>query len=132
MTELKPLTPQQEIVIEALFSGELSSFHPKDRFRAAMRKAGFSDNYLSRDLRRIIKDHLAEATREFLAEHGPNAAMTMVNVMAEPSEGARDMLNAAKEILDRGVGVVKTDKLEIDTPKHGIFILPAKKDEEDE
>lgn len=132
MADLKPLTPQQSKVIDFLFSEEARQLHPRDRFRAAMRTAGFSDNYQSKELRAAIKDHLADATRNYLAEHGPNAAMAIVDVMAEPNEGARDILNAAKEILDRGVGVVKTDKMEVDMPKHGIFILPSKRDDEDE
>ena len=44
---------------------------------------------------------------------------------------SREKMAAAREILDRGVGVVKTDRLEVEGVKAGIVFLPPKDPEQD-
>jgi hypothetical protein len=51
--------------------------------------------------------------------------------MIDPTElGLRDKLNAAKDLLDR-VGIVKTEKIQVES-SNGLMILPPKEKEQDE
>jgi hypothetical protein len=54
-------------------------------------------------------------------------------VLDDPTAlGAKNSVAAAKEVLDR-VGIVKKEKLEVSSEDgNGIFILPAKRSDEDE
>jgi hypothetical protein len=51
--------------------------------------------------------------------------------MVDPTElGLRDKLNAAKDLLDR-VGLVKTEKVQVETT-NGLMILPPKAVEQED
>jgi hypothetical protein len=68
-----------------------------------------------------------------MARNAPRAAMSIVSGMVDPTElGLRDKINAAKDLLDR-VGLVKTEKLQVEAT-NGLMILPPKErdNEEDE
>ena len=57
--------------------------------------------------------------------------MSLVGGMIDPTElGLRDKLNAAKDLLDR-VGLVKTEKVQVES-SNGLMILPPKEKEQDE
>jgi hypothetical protein len=57
--------------------------------------------------------------------HAPKAAMAVVGGIDDPTElGIKEKLAAAKDLLDRS-GVVKTEKLEVQS-SGGIMILPPK------
>jgi len=62
--------------------------------------------------------------------HAPKAAVAITGIIDDPTElGNRDKLTAAKDVLDRA-GVVKQEKIEVNTPS-GLFILPSKNEEEE-
>ena len=51
--------------------------------------------------------------------------------MLEPTQlGIRDKLSAAKELLDR-TGLVKTEKMQVESTG-GVMLMPPKKQEEEE
>jgi hypothetical protein len=54
----------------------------------------------------------------------------MVGVLDDPTElGVREKLMASQQILDR-VGLSKVEKINVETDKPvGLFVLPAKKEE---
>lgn len=119
----KKLSDQQKLFLEVLFDqaeGDLVE---------AKRLAGYSETYPTSQVVKVLKDEILEATKDYLSRNGPKAAIRMVGVMDNPiALGVKEVLAAAKEVLDRG-GVVKTERVELGG--NGIFILPAKRGEED-
>ena len=123
MTE-KKLSERQEKFIEALL-GEA-----KGNVRQAMRIAGYSDTTAIREAMAPVAEEVAEAAQMLLALNAPKAALGMVGVLDDPSSlGARNVIAAAKELLDRA-GVVKKEKVEVSGPAGSMFILPPKQSSE--
>jgi len=123
MTE-KKLSARQEKFIEALL-GEA-----KGNVRQAMRTAGYSDTTAIREAMAPVAEEVAEAAQMLLALNAPKAALGMVGVLDDPSSlGARNVVAAAKELLDRA-GVVKKEKVEVSGPAGSMFILPPKQSSE--
>tara|TARA_R100000734_G_C3318526_1_gene112759 strand:- start:3948 stop:4328 length:381 start_codon:yes stop_codon:yes gene_type:complete len=120
----KQLTEKQKKFIDALF-GEAMGNH-----RLAMDIAGYSSNTTWRDVTANINEEILQASKEYLSMHAPKAAVAITGIIDDPTElGNRDKLTAAKDVLDRA-GVVKQEKIEVNTPS-GLFILPSKKEEEE-
>jgi hypothetical protein len=123
MTE-KKLSERQEKFIEALL-GEA-----KGNVRQAMRIAGYSDTTAIREAMAPVAEEVAEAAQMLLALNAPKAALGMVGVLDDPSSlGARNVVAAAKELLDRA-GVVKKEKVEVSGPAGSMFILPPNQSSE--
>ncbi len=119
----RELTNNQRLFLEYLF-GEAEGDATK-----AKRMAGYSDNYPTSAVVESVKEEIIEHTRLYLSRNGAKAAMRLVGVLDNPlALGTKEVLVAAKDVLDR-IGVVKTEKVDINT--NGIFILP-KKDEDDD
>lgn len=92
--------------------------------------AGYSSNSPTTDIIKGIKEELMERTQLYMARNAPRAAMSLVSGMVDPTElGLRDKLSAAKDLLDR-VGLVKTEKVQVEAT-NGLMILPPKEKEEE-
>jgi phage terminase small subunit len=121
---MRELTERQQKFLEVLFEeagGDVVQ---------AKRLAGYSDNVRTSEVINSIKEEIMERTQLYMARNAPRAAMSLVSGMIDPTElGLRDKLNAAKDLLDR-VGLVKTEKVQVEAT-NGLMILPPKeKDEE--
>ena len=120
----RQLTDQQRLFLEVLFDqagGDVV---------LAKKLAGYSETYPTSQVIKTLKDEIVEATKEFLARSGPKAAFAVTGIVDNPVQlGAKERLAAAKDVLDR-IGVAKTEK--IDLGANGIFVLPAKKEEDDD
>ena len=115
----KELNEQQRKFIEALL-GEANGSPVR-----AKEMAGYSKNYPTKELMSTLKEHIIEATQLYIAMHAPKAAMAVISGIDDPTElGLKEKLSAAKDLLDRA-GVVKTEKLEVQS-SGGIMILPPK------
>lgn len=115
----RELTDQQKKFIEVLFA-EAGGNPAKAR-----QLAGYSEGYATKMIMDVLKEEVIEATQLYIAMNAPRAAMAVVSGISDPTElGLKEKLNAAKDLLDRA-GLVKTDKVQIETPS-GIMILPAK------
>lgn len=97
--------------------------------KEAVRRAGYSQP--DTQWWRVAKNHkddIIELTKDLLVESGPEAAQTLIAVM-RGSHGengaARDKLSAALNVLDRGTGIVKVEKVEVEH-KPGLIALPPK------
>jgi hypothetical protein len=92
--------------------------------------AGYSENVSTTEIIKGIKEEIMERTQLYMARNAPRAAMSLVSGMVDPTElGLREKLSAAKDLLDR-VGLVKTEKVQVEA-SNGLMILPPKdKDEE--
>jgi len=90
-------------------------------FQSAMTRAGLNESPNS--VRRRLKTHIQEETKNFLAASSAKAAVQLVNTFNDPSlPGVKNVISAAKEVLDRGG--VHND--EVKKTENYVFILPAK------
>lgn len=96
----------------------------------AKQLAGYSDGVSTTEVIKGIKEEIMERTQLYMARNAPRAAMSLVSGMVDPTElGLREKLSAAKDLLDR-VGLVKTEKVQVEA-SNGLMILPPK-DRDDE
>jgi hypothetical protein len=93
--------------------------------------AGYSENSPTSEIIKCLKDEIMERTQLYMARNAPRAAMSLVGGMVDPTElGLRDKLSAAKDLLDR-VGLVKTEKVQVEAT-NGLMILPPKEKTDEE
>ena len=97
----------------------------------AKKLAGYSDASNTSEIVKSIKDEILEATQLFMSRNAPKAAMAMVGGLYDPTElGIKEKMTAAKEILDR-VGLVKTEKMQVEATG-GVMLMPPKAPTEDD
>lgn len=93
--------------------------------------AGYSPSSPTTDIIKGLKDEIMERTQLYMARNAPLAAISLVDGLVDPTSlGLRDKLNAAKDLLDR-VGLVKTEKVQVEAT-NGLMILPPKEREPEE
>lgn len=98
---------------------------------AAKKLAGYSDATSSTEVINSLKEEILDATSAYMARNAPKAAMAMVGALYDPTElGIRDKMSAAKELLDR-TGLVKTEKMQVET-KGGVMLMPPKQIDDDD
>ena len=98
---------------------------------AAKKLAGHSDATSSTEILNSLKEEILDATSTYMARNAPKAAMAMVGALYDPTElGIRDKMSAAKELLDR-TGLVKTEKMQVET-KGGVMLMPPKQMDDDD
>jgi hypothetical protein len=121
----RELTEKQAKFLEVLFeqaSGDVVR---------AKELAGYSENSPTSEIIKCLKDEIMERTQLYMARNAPRAAMSLVGGMVDPTElGLRDKLSAAKDLLDR-VGLVKTEKVQVEAT-NGLMILPPKEKTDEE
>ena len=121
----RQLTERQEKFLEVLFD-EAGG----DVVRAKI-LAGYSENVSTTEIIKGIKEEIMERTQLYMARNAPRAAMSLVSGMVDPTElGLREKLGAAKDLLDR-VGLVKTEKVQVEAT-NGLMILPPKEEDKEE
>ena len=98
---------------------------------AAKKIAGYSDATSSTEILNSLKEEILDATSTYMARNAPKAAMAMVGALYDPTElGIRDKMSAAKELLDR-TGLVKTEKMQVET-KGGVMLMQPKQMDDDD
>lgn len=121
----RALTEKQKKLLEVLFDeagGDIVT---------AKKLAGYSDATSSTEVINSLKEEILDATSTYMARNAPKAAMAMVGALYDPTElGIRDKMSAAKELLDR-TGLVKTEKMQVET-RGGVMLMPPKQTEEDD
>lgn len=121
----KQLTEQQQKFLDVLFD------EAGGNLRKALRLAGYSEGYSSTQIAKVLKEEIIEATQMYLALNAPKAAAAMVGAIDDPTElGLKEKMNAAKDLMDRA-GLVKTEKVQVESSSGGVMLLPAKEKEED-
>ena len=117
----KTLTEMQKKFLAALFGEAFGNF------AEAKRLAGYSEYTTTAEVIAPLKDEIIRHTQDYLVANAPKAVMKITGALDERQPNA-NMLKAAAMILDR-VGVIERkagDAVELNVPKGGIFILPAK------
>lgn len=121
----RKLTEKQQKFLDVLFEEARGSLVE------ARKLAGYSETQATSEIVTSLKDEILERTNLYLAQNAPRAAMSMVGAMIDPTElGIKEKMQAAKEVMDR-VGIVKSEKLQVEA-SGGVMILPPKKSEEDD
>ena len=121
----RKLTERQQKFLNALFADANGSI--KD----AKIIAGYSPSTNNQEIIKSLKEEILEATQIFMASNAPLAAMAMVGGLYDPTElGIRDKMTAARELLDRS-GLVKTEKMQVESTG-GVMLMPPKKTQEEE
>jgi phage terminase small subunit len=121
----KELTEKQQKFLDVLFdeaNGDVTQ---------AKLLAGYAPTSSTSDIVRGIKEEVLEATQMFMARNAPRAAVAMVSGINDPTElGMREKMTAAKELLDR-TGLVKTEKMQVESTG-GVMLMPVKNVQEDD
>mgnify|MGYP000990772506 CR=1 FL=1 len=122
----KVYTDQQRLFLDALPSC-------KGNIRAAMNIAGYSENTPERYMIEALHEEMVEIANKLLAANSIKAAQGLVDVIDNEGKslGASNVINAAKQILDRA-GVVQKDASVNVKVGGGLLILPAKKESDDD
>lgn len=120
MSKLKPLTERQQALLDALFGS------CEGDVRAAMDEAGYSPKTSVEEALKPIREHLIEASSNYLAANAPMAVTKLVGVLRNPEAlGNKNTIAAAASILDR-TGLVKTERVEVEATNPGVFLIPPK------
>jgi len=121
----KQLTEQQQKFLDVLFD------EAGGNLKKALRLAGYSEGYSSTQIAKVLKEEIIEATQLYMALNAPKAAAAMVGAIDDPTElGLKEKMAAAKDLMDRA-GLVKTEKVQVESNSGGVMLLPAKEKEED-
>jgi len=124
--EPKKYTDKQSAFLEALM-GEA-----RGNIRKAMDIAGYSKGTAASEVTVPLKEEIIERASMMLAMNAPKAAHGLLGVLDDPTAlGARNAINAAREVLDR-TGLVKREKVEVTNNGGGMFILPPKANDMDQ
>ena len=94
--------------------------------------AGYSKGTGASEVTVPLKEEIIERASMMLAMNAPKAAHGLLGVLDDPTAlGARNAINAAREVLDR-TGLVKREKVEVTNNGGGMFILPPKANDLDQ
>lgn len=117
----KNLTDLQKKFLAALFGEALGNF------AEAKRLAGYSEYTTTAEVIAPLKEEILKHAQDYLVAHVPKAMMKMTGALDERQPNA-NVLKAVDMILNRAGMVEKKagEAVELNVPKGGIFILPAK------
>ena len=121
----RQLTGKQQVFLDVLFD------EAGGNMATAKKLAGYSETSSTTEIVKGLKEEILEATQMYMARNAPKAAMAMTGALYDPTElGIRDKMVAAKELLDR-VGLVKTEKMQVEA-SGGVMLMPPKAPVEDD
>ena len=121
----RQLTGKQQAFLNVLFE------EAGGNMVAAKKLAGYSESSSTVEIVKGLKEEILEATQMYMAQNPPKAAIAMTGALYDPTElGIRDKMSAAKELLDR-VGLVKTEKMQVEA-SGGVMLMPPKAPVEEE
>ena len=115
----RQLNERQQKFLEVLFD------EAGGNMVTAKKLAGYADSSSTTAIVKGLKEEILEATQMYMARNAPKAAMAMTGALYDPTElGIRDKMSAAKALLDR-VGLVKTEKMQVEATG-GVMLMPPK------
>ena len=121
----RQLTGKQQVFLDVLFD------EAGGNMATAKKLAGYSETSSTTEIVKGLKEEILEATQMYMARNAPKAAMAITGALYDPTElGIRDKMVAAKELLDR-VGLVKTEKMQVEA-SGGVMLMPPKAPVEDD
>lgn len=122
----KEYTPQQQAFLTALRDPD-----NKGDLKACKEIAGYSKTMSTGDLIKALKDEIIDIAKELLAGNAVKSSIALVEGLDDPTAlGIRDRATNAQAILDR-VGIIKGERVVIDTAPNRIALLPRRNDDTD-
>lgn len=116
---MRKLTENQQKFLDVLF--EEADGDPI----SAKKLAGYSNSVSTTVIVNSLKEEILKATQEYMARNAPKAAVALTSAITDPTQlGIKDKMSAAKEVLDR-IGLIKTEKLQVEA-SGGVILLPPK------
>ena len=116
---MRKLTENQQKFLDVLF--EAADGDPI----SAKKLAGYSNSVSTTVIVNSLKEEILKATQEYMARNAPKAAVALTSAITDPTQlGIKDKMSAAKEVLDR-IGLIKTEKLQVEA-SGGVILLPPK------
>lgn len=95
-------------------------------FSTAFSKSGYTKDISLSSVRKKLAKEIKARTKDYIISQTPKAAYGLVNVLIDPNQlGAKNVISAAKEILDRG-DVNKEEHI-FEMPDNIIVLLPPKR-----
>lgn len=123
INEKTGLSEQEQYFLDVLFEEAAGDI------RSAMNLAGYPKSTPVGEIRRKLSKEIKKVSKEFIVSQTPRAAIQLVGVFNDPSAvGAKNIISAAKEILDRGD--VNKDEQKLEIPENVVILLPPKKNDE--
>ena len=120
----RQLTDKQQKFLDVLFE------EAGGNVVLAKKLAGYADASSTTDITKGLKDEILEATQLYMARNAPQAAVAITGSLSDPTQlCVRDRLAAAKELLDR-TGLIKTEKVQVET-SGGVILMPPKNSEDE-
>lgn len=122
MSKERTLTENQKKFLDALF-GEAKG-DPKQ----AIKLAGYAESVKVSEVVKSLKAEILELAMNTLALNAPRAALSLVDIMLDPTQsGALNKIKVAQDILNRVGATTSPDQnVSVKVPKGGLFIMPAK------
>ena len=121
----RQLTGKQQAFLNVLFD------EAGGNMAVAKKLAGYSETSSTAEIVKGLKEEILEATQMYMAQNAPKAEVAMTGALYDPTElGIREKMSAAKELLDR-VGLVKTEKMQVEA-SGGVMLMPPKAAVEDD
>lgn len=118
-------TPMQDAFLSALSE-------TKGDVRAAMRKAGYSDNTTMKEVVAPLRDQIMAVAEETMAMNAMKAVGGLIDTIDKPDAvGAKVRVAAIKELLDR-VGLIRKEPIQNALPPGAIIVMPPKNVEQDD
>lgn len=97
--------------------------------RAAMDEVGYDKKLPTSVVTKKLGKYIQQRSKEYLISQTARASVSLVSVLSDPNAvGTKNLLAAAKDILDRGA-IVKEETASTVQHNH-MFILPAKVESE--
>lgn len=120
MTKRRELSEMEVAFLDALM-GEAKGDPGK-----AKKIAGYSQTTRVGTILKQLEEEILELTKGLLLSYGPKAALAYNDVLDDKAGmNAREKINTANQILDR-IGLVKTEKIEVETNGNPVVLLPPK------
>lgn len=117
--------------LQLRFLDALKDVDNKGNLKKCKEIAGYAASVQVSTIVSSLKDEIIDIAKNILAENSIKASIAIVEGIDDPiSLGVRDRVAAAEKILDR-VGIVKGEKVEIDTAPNRIALLPARRTDDE-
>lgn len=115
------LTSNQQAFLDALF-GEAKGDGEK-----AKKLAGYAESVRVSEITKSLRAEIVSIAMDLMALNAPRAAFGLVDLLSDPNQaGASNKIKVAQEILNRSGAQMQQEQVQLNIPKGGLFIMPAK------
>ena len=128
MNSLTPRKKEKTYTEKEIAFLEALSGPAKGDVSKAMDIAGYASSISPTQIRRQLREEIIDIAKDFLAASSIKAVVGLDDVLDRPGQlGAKQKIDAAKQMLDRAGIVAPTDDININIHGTGVIFLPTKK-----